>query len=265
MKATILLLFICYFNFSFGQNSLDEKGRKQGIWIKKFPQSNAIDYTGQFKDDQPFGTFIYYFPSGKKKAEINYISSKITYTIMYHDNEVILAQGKFINQQKDSTWTMYAKSGKISIVENYKLGQLDGERLVYYPLGNSETKKDQLTQKQVYLNGKLHGKQLDYFENGKIWKECNYLNGLKNGEEITYSPYGTIELKDYFFNGVKNGWCLAYDSIGSQVVGKVYYKLGERLDSIATIKYLAKVKIAEQKKKENKTQSKIVNPKQKKK
>ncbi len=244
---------------------MDEKGRKQGNWIKKFPKSNAIDYTGQFKDDQPFGTFVYFFPSGKKKAEINYISSKITNTILYHDNEAILAQGKFINQQKDSTWKMYAKSGRLSILENYKLGQLDGERLVYYPLGNSETKKDQITKKQVYLNGKLHGKQIDYFENGKVWKEFNYLHGVKNGEEITYSPYGNIELKDYYFNGVKNGWCLAYDSIGYQIVGKVYYKLGERLDSLATVKYLAKVKIAEQKKKENKTQIKTVNPNQKKK
>ncbi len=265
MKTSILLVLICIFNPVFGQNRLDEKGRKQGIWIKKIPQSNAIDYTGQFKDDKPFGTFIYYFPSGKKKAEINYIASNITYTIMYHDNETILAQGKFINQQKDSTWKMYSKSGKISIVENYKLGLLDGERLVYYPLGNSETKKDQLTQKQVYLNGKLHGKQIDYFENGKIWKEYNYLNGVKNGEEITYSPFGTIELKDFYFNGVKNGWCLAFDSIGSQVVGKVYYKLGQRLDSLATIQYLVRLKLAEQQKKQNNNQINKENHKQKKK
>ena len=72
---------------------------------------------------------------------------------------------------------------------------------------------------------------------------------MKNGEEITYNPYGKIELKDYYYKGVKNGWCLAYDSLGTNITGKVYYKLGERLDSIATIKYLAKVKLAEQKNK----------------
>ena len=51
-------------------------------------------------------------------------------------------------------------------------------------------------QKQIYVNGKLHGNQFDYFENGKTWKEIKYENGVKNGEEITYNPYGKIELKD---------------------------------------------------------------------
>jgi antitoxin component YwqK of YwqJK toxin-antitoxin module len=247
MKKYVSVLFVLCLNFFFSQNSLDTKGRKQGAWVKKLPQSNVVDYIGQFKDDMPIGTFIYYFPSGKKKAEVIYKSSNTTFTTMYHDNETILAQGKFVNQQKDSTWTMYSKSGRLNMIENYKLGQLNGDRFVFYPLGNSESKKDQITQKQSYVNGKLHGKQFDYFENGKIWKEIKYENGVKNGEEITYNPYGKIELKDYYYKGVKNGWCLAYDSLGTNITGKVYYKLGERLDSIATIKYLAKVKLVEKK------------------
>ena len=247
MKKYVYVLFILCVNFSIAQNSVDAKGRKQGNWVKKLPQSNVVDYIGQFKDDMPIGTFIYYFPSGKKKAEVIYKSSNTTFTTMYHDNETILAQGKFVNQQKDSTWTMYSKSGRLNMIENYKLGQLNGDRFVFYPLGNSESKKDQITQKQSYVNGKLHGKQFDYFENGKTWKEIKYENGVKNGEEITYNPYGNIELKDYYFKGMKNGWCLAYDSLGTNITGKVYYKLGERLDSIATIKYLAKVKLVKKK------------------
>jgi antitoxin component YwqK of YwqJK toxin-antitoxin module len=244
----ICILLIASLNFIYAQNRVDDKGRKQGSWIKKLPQSNIVDYTGQFIDDKPVGTFIYYFTSGKKKAEINYRSNNSSYTIMYHENETILAQGKFVNQQKDSTWIIYTKSGKVSIIENYKNGILQGERYVYYPLGNSETKKDQITQKQTYRNGKLHGKQVDYFENGKIWRESIYDNGIKSGEEITYSPYGNIELKDYYFNGVKNGWCLAYDSLGKNEIAKAYYRLGERLDSLQTKRYLLKIKSAEQKK-----------------
>jgi antitoxin component YwqK of YwqJK toxin-antitoxin module len=253
MKKYVFVLFILFVNFSFTQNSVDAKGRKQGPWVKKLPQSNIIDYQGQFKDDIPIGTFIYYFPSGKKKAEVIYKSSNTTFTTMYHDNETILAQGKFVNQLKDSTWYMYSKSGRLNMIENYKQGQLNGERFVFYPLGNSTSKKDQITQKQIYVDGKLHGTQLDYFENGKTWKEIKYENGVKHGEAITYNPYGKIELKDYYYKGMKNGWCLAYDSLGTNITGKVYYKLGERLDSIATIKYLARVKLAEQKNKSNKS------------
>ena len=249
MKTVIALLFMGLNFILFSQNTKDQEGRKQGYWIKKFPNSNAIDYTGQFKDDKPFGTFIYYFTSGKKKAQITYINSYTTYTIMYHENEEILAQGKFINQLKDSTWNIYSPSGKVSIIENYKNGILNGERLVFYPLGNSITKKEQVSQKQFYLNGKLNGKQIEYFDNGKIWKESNYQNGVKEGEELTYNPYGFIEMKDFYLNGTKNGWCFAYDSIGSKINAKVYFKFGLKLDSVATVKYLEKLQ-AEQSKKE---------------
>ncbi len=260
MKQNVFILSILCVNLLFAQNTIDAKGRKQGTWIKKLPQSNVIDYTGQFKDDAPFGTFVYYFPTGKKKAEVVYKSNNTTFTTMFHENETILAQGKFINQLKDSTWSIFSKSGRINTIENYKLGQLHGERLVFYPLGNSETKKDQITQKQFYINGKLHGKQIAYFENGKIWKESNYEYGEKNGEEITYSPYGNIELKDYYYKGLKNGWCMAYDSLGSKVTGKIYYNLGKRLDSLETIKYLGKIKLVEQKKLQTKP-SKLADPK----
>ena len=55
MKNILLLFLISFSNFFHAQNTIDDKGRKQGNWIKKIPQSNAIDYTGQFKDDKPVG------------------------------------------------------------------------------------------------------------------------------------------------------------------------------------------------------------------
>jgi len=59
MKNVLLLFIISFSNFFNAQNIIDDKGRKQGNWIKKNPQSNAIDYTGQFKDDKTVVTFIY--------------------------------------------------------------------------------------------------------------------------------------------------------------------------------------------------------------
>ncbi len=259
MKTLFLFVFISVNFILLAQNSKDQEGRKQGYWVKKFPNSNATDYTGQFKDDKPIGTFIYYFTTGKKKAQVTYINPNTTYTIMFHENEEILAQGKFINQLKDSTWNIYSPSGKISIIENYTNGILNGERLVFYPLGNSITKKNQVSQKQYYLNGKLNGKQVEYFDNGKTWRESNYQNGIKEGEELTYNPYGYLEIRDFYVHGDKNGWCYAYDSIGNNVTSKVYFKYGTRLDSISTLKYLQNLQMDESRKyliKQKSTQTK---------
>ena len=77
MKKYVYALFILCVNFSIAQNSVDARGKKQGVWEKKLPQSNVVDYIGQFKDDIPIGTFIYYFPSGKKKKRRLYINQVI--------------------------------------------------------------------------------------------------------------------------------------------------------------------------------------------
>ena len=43
MKKYVYALFILCVNFSIAQNSVDAKGRKQGNWVKKLPQSNVVD------------------------------------------------------------------------------------------------------------------------------------------------------------------------------------------------------------------------------
>jgi antitoxin component YwqK of YwqJK toxin-antitoxin module len=240
MRKINLLFYLLFFSCGlFAQNQIDAKGKKQGYWQKTFPNSKAVDYIGQFKDDQPIGTFIYYFPSGKKKAQITYISSNTTYTIMYHENEVMLAQGKFVNKLKDSTWNYYTITGSLNSIENYKLGVLHGEKIVYYSKIN-EAGKIQIAQKMNYNEGKLNGTQYDYFDNGVIWRQNTYVNGIKTGTWLTYNPYGKIILKDNYEKDYKNGWCYAYDDDGIET-SKVYYKLGERLTEEQTSKYLQKL------------------------
>ena len=72
MKNSILFYLLLLPGLMFGQiNQKDAKGKKQGVWSKTYPKSKVVEYTGQFKDDKPIGTFVYYYPSSKKKAEIN--------------------------------------------------------------------------------------------------------------------------------------------------------------------------------------------------
>ncbi len=41
-------------------NKTDQSGKKQGLWIKKYP-GGTVQYEGTFKDDHPAGLFRRYY------------------------------------------------------------------------------------------------------------------------------------------------------------------------------------------------------------
>ena len=64
-KNALLFLLLCIFPLcAIGQsgediNITDQTGKKQGLWIKKYPNGN-IQYEGIFKNDHPVGEFKRY-------------------------------------------------------------------------------------------------------------------------------------------------------------------------------------------------------------
>ena len=245
MKLVLFSIILIITSHTFAQeNQIDAKGLKQGVWMKLFPNSKAVDYTGAFKDDVPQGIFTYYYMSGKVKARVTYFSgSNKSYTTVYHDlpGDIPLAEGKFINKLKDSTWSYYGPTGRISSQETYALGKLHGQKIVYYISENVHDKTRKVAQVMNYKNDLLDGESIEYFDNGVIRSQMNYIDGLKNGIVITNNPNGKPMLKDNYYKGIKHGYCFAYDNEGVEV-SKVYYKMGTRLEGKELEKYLQKAK-----------------------
>ena len=52
---------------AFSINEVDSKGRKQGVWKKPYGNGYFM-YEGEFKDDQPVGTFKRYYEDGVLKS-----------------------------------------------------------------------------------------------------------------------------------------------------------------------------------------------------
>jgi antitoxin component YwqK of YwqJK toxin-antitoxin module len=237
----VLFITSCYFA---QENQIDAKGRKQGAWKKLFPNSKAVDYIGNFKDDVPQGQFIYYYLSGKVKAKVTYVlGTNVSYTSIYHDlpGDILLAEGKFVDKLKDSVWSYYGPTGRISSKETYALGKLNGQKIVYYISENVNDKSRKVAQVMNYKNDLLEGESVEYFDNGIVRSQMNYIDGLKSGIIITNNPNGKPMLKDNYYKGIKHGWCYAYDGEGMEV-SKVYYKMGIRLEGKELEKYLQKAK-----------------------
>jgi len=52
-----------------------------------------------------------------------------------------------------------------------------------------------------FKDGKLHGEELRYYENGQLWSKYNYVNGELHGEEVWYHEYGQLKYKGNYVNG----------------------------------------------------------------
>jgi len=184
MKQLITLFFSVFAFAIVAQiNQVDAKGRKQGIWEKPYPDSKALQYKGQFKDDKPVGTFTYYYPNHKVKAVIKHDpSGNRSVANMYHDNGSIMGIGIYRNEKKDSVWLNYGPSGRLSNSETYKNGVLHGEKIIYFVPEDPNDKTQRIASKQTFIDGKIDGPFIEYFDNGQVRKTGQYVNFKPDGD-----------------------------------------------------------------------------------
>ena len=54
----------------------------------------------------------------------------------------------------------------------------------------------------VHYDGIRNGKWIEFWENGKLFKEMTYVNGLRNGDYKEYDRYGNETLHVIYDHGV---------------------------------------------------------------
>jgi len=182
---TFLLATISLFTFSQDINKTDAKGKKQGEW-KKYYDNGLVRYQGQFKDDKPYGTFNYYYETGKPSIIMNY-DGNIARTIAFYDEGKLKAKGNYVNQKKDSIWNYYSSAG-------YKISE------------------------ELYVNGLRQGKVVNFFEDGKIAEEKEFVNDFEDGEWIQYYEDGKIRMKATYKKGSLEGKTYYYDRCGKKMI-----------------------------------------------
>ena len=204
-------------------NQTDKDGRKQGHWVKKYPNENIM-YDGVFTNDKPAGEFRRYYEDNTIKSLLvfskNGTEAKAT---LYYSNGLVASAGKYVNQLKEGKWQFFSSTTKgllVSEVEysgdkkngfslkyypdstvaekiNYKNDLRYGECLKYYPDAT-------LTLKTSYLNGKLNGKFEAFFENGKPEFLGQYKDDLREGLWIIYRKDGSQRFKTEYASGIPN-------------------------------------------------------------
>lgn len=226
MKALLTTLFGLFLLAGFAQpekyNQVDSQGRKQGPWRKAYEGIQVYRYVGQFKDDKPIGKFVYYHESGNVEAVIQFWGDgKTSYTQMYHESGYMMCRGKYLNQERDSTWVYYDDRGIVSYQEDYKKGLLDGQKVIYYEPVNGQYR---VMEYSYWKAGVQHGEYKKYHPNTNVSEEGTYVDGNKEGTVKCYHPNGRLMRLERYRYAVKHGFWVFNDEKGQMIGYQLYWE-----------------------------------------
>ena len=187
-------------------NKTDNLGRRQGKWVD-FHDNGKIRYTGEFKNNEPIGEFLYYSEDGTLVAKNTHLKkSNVTETEMYAANGKVIAKGKYINKKRHDKWEYYSESnGALILTENYENGTLVGKSVAY----SSVTQK--IIEETEYSDGKKNGSYVKYYDNGRIMERATYQNDKLNGDYSFYYPNGVVKEEGKYLDNQKVGEWKTYD------------------------------------------------------
>ncbi|WP_027136778.1 toxin-antitoxin system YwqK family antitoxin [Gaetbulibacter saemankumensis] len=206
----LIVLSISGFISAQNINQFDANGKHHGIWKKNFDDTDVLRYEGAFQHGKEVGVFKFYknikgravltatkqFNADNDIAEVQFLAS----------NGKVISEGQMKGRLRVGIWKYYQKNNNnLLTTENYNAhGVLDGERLVYYSSG-------QVSEKELYEEGKLEGITTVYSEANVIIKEITYSNDMLHGSFKVYSADGKLEIDGQFQNDKKVGLWRYYE------------------------------------------------------
>lgn len=193
MQKLIVLLSMFLITNVFAQNinQFDDNGKRHGKWEKKFEGTNKFRYQGQFNHGKEVGVFKFYHkeakgthPSCIKEFRIDSDTVDVKY---YSSKGIFLSEGKTKGKLRVGKWKSYERnSGVLVDEENYVNGKLEGKKISYYNDGK-------VLQTQEFKNDQLHGKKIMYAPNGSVSSEYNFVNGISHGKFVEYDKKGKLK------------------------------------------------------------------------
>ena len=191
-------------------NQTDRAGKKQGHWIKKFPNGNVM-YDGFFKDNYPTGEFRRYYDDKTLKSLLIFSNNGIEAdATIYYPNGFVAAKGKYLNQLKEGIWQMFSviTSGCLICREEYSKNMRNGLSLKYYP-------DSTIAERITYINDIRNGEWMQYYPNGSVSLKTRYVNGKVNGEFEAFFENGKLEFAGQYKGDLREGIWRIYKKDGS--------------------------------------------------
>lgn len=140
-------------------------------------------------------------------------------TVIYDNNGKILFEGFITRKTKNKIEQWFPNGDKRHVVNYNNDGKLHGNEKVWGENGN-------LIREFNYKDGIFDGVQKRYFENGQISKLETYKNGLENGVSKQWIPDGTLILESNYKNGERDGIYREWNEKGD-LTDQISFKNGQ--------------------------------------
>jgi antitoxin component YwqK of YwqJK toxin-antitoxin module len=181
-------------------NQMDAQGKRQGVWKKTYPGTTQLRYEGTFEHGKEIGEFKFYCEECKDKptaTKVFNIKEGVADVKYFTIKGKLVSEGKMKDKDRIGEWVYYhEKSTNVMTRENYNNGKLDGKVITYYP-------------------------------DGKITEEINYKQGIKEGEDNYYAPNSVLLKKLIYKEDKLQGPASYYDANGNVVI-EGFYKEGKK-------------------------------------
>ncbi len=137
--------------------------------VKFFYENGKVSSEGFMRNGKPDGYWKSYYPDGTLKSEGN---------------------RRFF--MLDSVWIFYNEKGDTSKIINYKNDKKHGFFISYeYKYDSLKGKHGGIVSKELYLDDVKQGISY-YYKNGKLYKQVYYENGKRHGLEKEYDNNGNL-------------------------------------------------------------------------
>jgi len=220
---------------------------------KKYPEIDSslltykgVPFTGKMIFSKKFKSYVPILNIKKKGknllVEINTWSSSYqeidSYFASHEDYQANHSVNNFKNGKLEGLRKVYKKKNQLEYTENYRHGNLEGEK-IYYGFCYKDTayhhgknpKKLYIEEKLNYKNGLKEGIDIKYNEyGGGVASVQNYSNDLQTGAFINYNLNGTMSDSMNFVNDTLEGKYFVYDE-HQRMLQNMNFKKG-KLDGI---------------------------------
>lgn len=193
-------------------NQTDANGLRQGFWQKKQANGRLL-YEGYFKDDKPVGEWKRYHPGGQVKAFIEY-KGDTAYTQLFTVWRKKVAEGSYVNQQKEGVWKIY-KNNQLVADEEYKHGLKNGKSHRYYNTGEVMEEKE-------WVNDQEDGNYQIFFKSGEPYMQCKMKQGMRHGLFLVSYENGRQEMVAEYRNNLRHGEWKYFNKEGNLLYTLVY-------------------------------------------
>jgi len=203
-KYVSIILLLLFPLITSAQNMTDSAGKKQGPWVKNYP-NGKIMYEGTFRDDKPVGLFKRYNEAGVLQSELTYADKKDeARALFFHPDGHKAAEGTYVAKKKEGLWKFYSATQPSYLIgeENYYDDLRHGLARKFYP-------DSTLAEKVTWDFGKRTGEWLQYYPDGTICLRAEYFDGKLEGPFSYYYPSGKRQYEGIYKADLRTGdWML---------------------------------------------------------